>query len=71
MAEKEQQPDNTGNYAVNDLASIIGNQAKMIGRLTQQNDELRSSLASANALIKELQKGDPTNGTESADTEHQ
>lgn len=71
MAEENKRPDNSANYTVQNLTGIITNQAIVIGRLTQTGDELRSSLASANALIKELQKGDPTNGTGSAKTEHQ
>lgn len=71
MAEANKRPDNSANYTVQHLIGIITNQAIEIGRLTQTGDELRSSLASANALINELQKGGPTNGTESADIEHQ
>lgn len=69
---KEQQPDNSGNYAVNHLASIIGNQAVQIGQLTQQNDELRASLKSSAELIKELQKmGGQDSGTEQTDPGHE
>lgn len=69
MADKKN--DRTALYAIEQLKLIVGQQAVRVGELSQENDELRASVASSAALIKELQKGGPTNGTESADIEHQ
>jgi hypothetical protein len=69
MADKKN--DRTALYAIEQLKLIIGQQAVRVGELSQENDELRASLESSAALIKELQKGGQNSGTEQTDTGHE
>lgn len=69
MADKKN--DRTALYAIEQLKLIIGQQAVRVGELSQENDELRASLESSAALIKELQKGGQNSGTEQTDIGHE